>query len=284
MIVAAALAHCMGKQDSSTEESKSKPVVEYAAKEAGTAGGESVGQSVGSGSASDEVACDNIEVPKGNPDVPSQTLQREGYTTSYNTQTRMPNWVAWHLTADRLKGKASRKGVEFESDTDVPEPRADDGDYYNKGYDRGHMCPAADNKHSVTAMRQSFLFTNICPQESNLNRGDWNELEVACRNWAKQYGDIYIVCGPILYNQKHKTIGKHKVTVPEAFFKVVLRLGGQSKAIGFIYKNESGNHPKSYYVNTIDQVERITGIDFFCSLPDKIESSVEAEADIDDWQ
>lgn len=279
-----ALVHSIGKTGSRAEENKDKPGVEYSEKDAEKVVEKSAEQSAGSEEASEEVSCEGLEVPKGNPDVPSQTLQREGYTASYNKETRMLNWVAWHLTADRLKGKASRKGVEFESDTDVPAPRADDWDYYNKGYDRGHMCPAADNKFSVTAMRQSFLFTNICPQESNLNRGDWNELEVSCRNWAKRYGGLYIVCGPILYNQKHKTIGKHKITVPEAFFKVVLRLGDQPKAIGFIYKNEGGDHPKSYYVNTVDQVERITGIDFFCSLPDKTEAAVEAEADIDDWQ
>lgn len=229
------------------------------------------------------VSADGLEIPTGNPDVPSQILIREGYTVSYNKETKLPNWVAWHLTAERLKGKASRKSVEFEADPDVPSPKADDSDYYNSGYDRGHICPAADNKMSIDAMKQSFLFTNICPQAPNLNRGDWNEMEIACRNWAKEYGEIYIVSGPILYKGNHKTIGKHKVTVPEAFFKVVLRLGNDPKAIGFIYKNEDGNRPKGDYVNTVDQVERITGIDFFPLLPDDIEAKVEAETDINDW-
>lgn len=224
-----------------------------------------------------------LEVPKGNPNNPSQILVREGYTASYNKETRIPNWVAWHLTADRLTGSAKRKNADFMEDTSVPTPRADDYDYYNSGYDRGHLCPAADNKMSATAMEQSFLFTNICPQEPNLNRGDWNELEISCRKWAKKYGDIYIVSGPILYDGKHKTIGKHKITVPEAFFKVVLRYGDDAKAIGFIYKNEATNNPKNYYVNTVDQVERITGIDFFPLLPNDIEAKVEAEADINDW-
>ena len=145
------------------------------------------------------------------------------------------------------------------------------------------MCPAADNKWSKKAMEESFLFTNMCPQNGNLNRGDWNEMEMACRKWAKKYGDLYIVCGPILYKGKHKTIGNNKVVVPEAFFKVVLRTGDNPQAIGFIYKNTSGNRPKDSYVNTVDEVERITGIDFFPSLPDNVEKNVEATADIANW-
>ena len=168
--------------------------------------------------------------------VPEQMLRRTGYTASYNKTTKLPNWVAWHLTADRTTGPAKRSGVDFQADMDVPAPRAEDSDYYGSGYDRGHMCPAADNKYSEKAMEESFLFTNMCPQNGNLNRGDWNEMEQACRRWAKEYGGVYVVCGPILYKGKHKTIGKNKVVVPEAFFKVVLRTGENPKAIGFIYK------------------------------------------------
>ncbi len=215
--------------------------------------------------------------------VPEQMLRRTGYTASYNKATKLPNWVAWHLTADRTTGPAKRSGVDFQADMDVPAPRAEDSDYYGSGYDRGHMCPAADNKYSEKAMEESFLFTNMCPQNGNLNRGDWNEMEQACRRWAKEYGGVYVVCGPILYKGKHKTIGKNKVVVPEAFFKVVLRTGENPKAIGFIYKNAEGNRPKGDYVNTVDEVERITGIDFFPSLPDDVENKVEATADIADW-
>lgn len=218
--------------------------------------------------------------PKGTPE---QILKRTGYVASYNKTTLLPNWVAWHLTAERTEGSAKRSGVDFAEDTEVPEPRATDWDYYNSGYDRGHMCPAADNKWSKKAMRESFLFTNMCPQNGNLNRGDWNEMEMACRKWAKKYDDLYIVCGPILYKGKHKTIGKNKVVVPEAFFKVVLRTGDDPQAIGFIYKNTSGNRPKDSYVNTVDEVERITGIDFFPSLPDDVEKKVEAECDLGLW-
>ena len=228
-------------------------------------------------------ADDGLELPAPLKGGNEQILRRMGYTVSYNSETKLPNWVAWQLDGSRLKGAAKRKNFDFAEDEEVAEPRATKWDYYSSGYDRGHMCPAGDNKWSEKAMRESFLFTNICPQAPSLNRGDWNEMENACRQWAKEYGKIYVVCGPILYKGKHKTIGKNKVTVPEAFFKVVLRMGKSPEAIGFIYKNADGNRPKGDYVNTVDEVERITGIDFFPSLPDNIEKQVEATAHSERW-
>lgn len=213
-----------------------------------------------------------------------QILRRMAYTVSYNKEMKLPNWVAWQLTAEHAEGTASRSGMKFQEDEEVDEPRATDADYRGSGYDRGHMCPAGDMKWSYDALLQTFIFTNCCPQIHGLNAGDWNEMEGQCRRWAKEYGQLYIACGPIIYkSQRRKTIGRNKVVVPEAFFKVVLRLKPTPAAIGFIYKNEAGDRPKSAYVNTVDQVERITGYDFFASLPDDIEAKVETEASLEDW-
>ena len=225
-----------------------------------------------------------LEIPTSKANVPSLLLYREGYTTSYNVDTRTPNWVAWHLTANHTNGPAKRKGIIFQADEDIPAPRVDTYDYMRSGYDRGHMCPAGDNHWSQKAMEQSFLMTNICPQVPALNSGLWNTIEKQCRAWAQEYGDVYIVCGPIYFNQKHKTIGKNKIQVPEAFFKVVLRLKDEPKAIGFICRNASAKGRKKIdYVNSVDEVERITGMDFFSQLPDDIEQQIEGQADIKDW-
>lgn len=211
------------------------------------------------------------------------SLQRKGYYVSYNKNTLQPNWVAWRLTAEHCEGNAKRDGKEFTEDREVPSPRADTFDYIQSGYDRGHMCPAADNKWSHEAMEQSFLMTNICPQDPELNRGDWNEIEQQCRVWAKQYGKIYIVCGPIFLKVNHKRIGKHKIPVPDAFFKVVLRLTTEPRGIGFICRNTDGSHSKDFYVNSIEQVERVTGYTFFPDLDKETASEVKSKASLKDW-
>ena len=222
------------------------------------------------------------ELPAPLKDRPEQILQRKGYTTSYNRDTKNPNWVAWHLTREHTRGQNQRKQMMFTEDLDV-KPRATNNDYYNSRFDRGHMCPAGDNKWDKEAMAQSFLFTNICPQNHGLNKYEWNDLEIKCRDWAREYGAIDIVCGPIYDSQNLRTIGKNKVWVPVAFFKVVLCRKGGTKAIGFIYRNEGKRQTLQQAVRTVDEVEALTGIDFFPALDDATENRIEASAQLDDW-
>jgi len=225
------------------------------------------------------------EIPAASKHVPEQILKRMGYTVSYNSTTKNPNWVAWHLTKAHTYGNYKRNEEMFREDSTVSKPRATDWDYYNSRYDRGHMCPAGDNKWSASAIYQSFLFTNICPQNHGLNKYEWNDLEILCRDWARKYGAIDIVCGPIYYGKgEQKTIGRNKVWVPDAFFKVVLcRKGNNPKSIGFIYENKGVKQKMSEHIYTVDEVEKITGYDFFPQLDDKIENRIEAKANINDW-
>ena len=224
-----------------------------------------------------------IGMPAPLSGVSEQIVQKKFYIISYNKDTKLPNWVAWHLTADHTDGPTRRMSNFYEEES-VASPRATLDDYKGSGWSRGHMCPAGDNKWSETAMYESFSLANVCPQDASLNSGLWNSIEIDCRKWANRFGDVYIVCGPLLYNKEHETIGANKVVVPEAFFKVVLCLQGGPKAIGFVVKNNAGTKKKDQYVNTVDEVERITGYDFFPALPDDIENEVESHADIDDWR
>ncbi len=215
--------------------------------------------------------------------VSEQIIKKKAYIVSYNKNSKIPNWVAWHLTGEHSDGPVRRSNMFYE-DEEVPQLRATNEDYRGSGWSRGHMCPAGDNKWDVEAMHDSFSLINVCPQNANLNSGLWNSIEIDCRRWARQYGDIYIVCGPVFMNREHETIGENAVFVSEAFFKVVLCLNGTPKALGFIVRNTSGNRKRDLYYNTIDQVERITGMDFFPALPDSIENVVEAKVDLDQWR
>lgn len=212
----------------------------------------------------------------------SQILRRKAYTVSYNKETRCPNWVAWHLTAEHADGLLKRHNS-FREDEDVRRPRATLEDYKGSGWSRGHMCPAGDNKWDELAMEESFLLTNVCPQNQSLNSGVWNRIEMDCRQWARKYGEVFIVCGPVLLKREHETIGKNRVVVPEAFFKVVLCMKDKPKAIGFVIRNNEGKKKRDMFVNSVDEVERITGYDFFPALPDEVENVIEAKADIKEW-
>jgi len=217
--------------------------------------------------------------------IPARIIKRYCYTVSYNPQSRQPNWVMWQLTGEHVMRR--REGVwnEYREDVGLPrEMRATLEDYASSGYDRGHMCPAGDNKWDKQAMEQSFLFTNVCPQNHGLNKYEWNDLEMLCRDWAREYGAIDIVCGPVYKTSgEQKTIGRNKVWVPEAFFKVVLCRQGKVKAIGFVYRNEGKKQQMADAVCTVDEVEKMTGLDFFPELDDETENRIEAAATLTDW-
>lgn len=238
--------------------------------------------------------------------TPHQLLTRISYTTSYNKQTKCPNWVSWHLTAEHTDGVFPRRGVPYFEDGEAsgigkvsrstskgdyfvdmeaesPRQEFEDWDRMPAGMSHGHICPAGDNKWSKAAMNQSFLLTNMCPQDESLNGGGWKKLEEKCRDWAKMYGDIYIVAGPIFYNGVKRSFGKNKIGIPDAFFKVVLCVNGSPKAIGFIYQNNSSRQSMKERVHSVDEVEEIVGMDFFNNLPDSIEDKVEAMTNFSAW-
>lgn len=226
----------------------------------------------------------SLEIPVNPEGLSSTVRERASYTVSYNHDTRNPNWVAWVLTSTHTNGGVSRKSYDFRDDTDMPAPKGYKSDYYKSGYDRGHLCPAGDNKWSGAAMSDCFLMTNMCPQNASLNRGVWNNIEEQCRDWADRYGKLYIVSGPIYYSNEHRTIGGHGVAVPDAFFKVILCVEGTPKAIGFICGNHSQKgRKKTEFVESVDDVERATGYDFFSLLPDSVEDIVESTCSYSQW-
>ena len=218
--------------------------------------------------------------------IPSQIIKRTCYLVSYNRNTRQPNWVMWQLTGEHVMKRKKDVWNEYREDMDLPSNiRSTLGDYASSGYDKGHLCPGGDCNWDDEGRDETFLLSNMCPQNPNLNRGDWKEIEMACRKWAKQYGNIYIVCGPIfLKSQQHERIGPNQIPVPEAFFKVVLCSESPTpKGIGFICRNTDGNRKKDFYVNSIRQVERVTGYRFFPNLEDSIKSLVYDMDDINNW-
>lgn len=226
---------------------------------------------------------DNIEIPIVMDERSDRLITHKGYTVSYNYDWKIPNWVAYELTDIEVQGDVPRYD-KFKPDPMVPQNvSAHTNDYKHSGYDRGHMAPAADMKWDEQAMRESFYLSNICPQNPNLNGGVWKDLEEQVRDLASQKGSIFVICGPIVTDTS-TTLGENKVVVPQAFFKVLLQEeDGNIHTIGFVYENVSGRKPMSTYAMTVDEVEAITNIDFFPSLPNRVENKTESEVDFTKW-
>lgn len=226
----------------------------------------------------------NLEIPRLMASQPEQYIEHFAYTVSYNPEYNIPNWVAYCLEGNELDGNFSR------TDKFLPDPLVEGDpvvtqDYSGSGFDRGHMAPAADMRWSEQAMKESFYMTNMCPQNHSNNAGDWKDLEELVRDIARKYGSTYICAGPIVSDASN-TIGKtRKIVVPQAFFKVLLRqkADGTWTSIGFVMPNEAGNRPLMTYMLSVDDVEAISGIDFFPNLPDSIEETVESDFEVSDW-
>lgn len=204
------------------------------------------------------------------PDI----IEHVGYTLRYSEPYEQAAWVAYILTAGHLAGTARRSG-DFRPDPAVPTGSATPEDYRNSGYDRGHLAPAGDMKWSVRAMSESFLMSNMSPMVREFNRGVWERLESRVREWANENGEVYVVVGPVLADNL-PTIGKDRIAVPRAFYKVILDYRAPDyKGIGFIMPNAASSKPIDVYAVPIDSVERATGIDFFPALPDSLERAIE---------
>lgn len=225
-----------------------------------------------------------LETPRMEVPMKEQIIEHEGFRISYNSNRCIPNWVAYELKKSETYGDVERTDY-FDIDPTISGPQAKFGDYSHTGYDRGHMAPAGDMKWSKEAMDACFYLTNICPQNHALNKGDWNDLEIKCRQWARKYGKAWIVTGPIITSKTPKTIGSHHVVVPDAFFKAVLVPNGSGyEAIAFVMDNAPGDGDIMNDVVSIDDLENLTGIDFFYALPDEVENEVEDAYKLSVWR
>lgn len=225
----------------------------------------------------------NMELAKTAKGRKTQLIQHSGYITCYNAQWLIPNWVAYDLTKKEVHGTESRPNKGFEPDPLAEGKSAEHRDYSNSGFSRGHMAPAADMKWSEQAMMESFYLSNVCPQVAELNGGVWKRLEDRCRALAED-GTVYICCGPIV-ESKHKKIGNNGVAVPAKFFKVLcMQRKGKWQAIGFVMPNTKCKGSMFDYAQSVDEVEEMTGHDFFYNLPDNVEQSIESGWKMKDWQ
>ena len=221
----------------------------------------------------------NVRTPEG---LEEQLKDYEGFRVSFNSANHTPNWVAWELLGSETDGPNSRYN-KFWQDNDLkgcPTTK----DYSNSGYDRGHMCPAADQKWSEQAMIDCFSLANMVPQDNALNTGAWKTLENKERVWAKRDSALVIIAGPIYEAGDTKRIGSAGVRVPSAFFKILAAPWlDKPRGIAFVYPNMSAPGNMENYVMTIRDVEKLTGYDFLHELPDDIENSIETVSSFRDW-
>lgn len=215
----------------------------------------------------------------------------------YDESHEQAKWVAHIVTPDIIEGKITRSN-DFRVDPAVKTGTTDEIDFFAKtakpdgtffydgfGYDRGHLAPSADFRWSLTALSESYFYSNMSPQLPEFNRELWSDLEAKVRGYIFQNptSKLFVVTGPII-DAKPAVIERSpkKVAIPKAFFKVMADLE-KGRAIGFIVPHQNSETPLYTFALSIDEVEQQTGLDFFASLPDDLEGTLEAQKNLKDW-
>lgn len=222
----------------------------------------------------------SVELPALKPG--QKVINKSGYSLVYSEAHEQALWVAYELTASETQSAYARTD-RFLSDPEVATGSARPTDYKGTGYDRGHLAPAGDLGWSAQSMTESFYMSNMSPQTPGFNRGIWKRLEELVRTWAVEYGAVCVVTAGILTNDL-PSIGSTGVSVPSYYYKVILdHTGPDYKAIGFILPNASSKASLQAYAVSVDEVERVTGINFFSALDDTMEESLEARFSTAQW-
>ena len=212
----------------------------------------------------------------------NQIIHHQNYSLSYSEPHEQAEWVAYELKASHISS-TNHKRPYFEIDEAVKTGAAHWRNYKNSGYDKGHLCPAGDRRFTKEAHDETFLTSNISPQEHEFNSGVWNRLEQKVRYWAKKNDGIFIVTGGVLKDNL-KTIGEGKVAVPNQFYKIILdNTNGKIKVLAFLVNHQDSDLPLYKFVVSVDEVEALTGIDFFPELEDTIENKLEASSSYKSW-
>lgn len=211
-----------------------------------------------------------------------QIIHHKNYSLSYNETHEQAEWVAYELKKSHLSSTNFKRPY-FEIDKAVKTGAAHWRNYKQSGYDRGHLCPAGDRRFSKEAHDETFLTSNISPQEHQFNAGIWNTLEQKVRYWVKKYDGVFVITGGVLKGNM-KTIGDEYVSVPNQFYKVLIdNNSGPIKMIAFLMPHKDSNQPLYTFVVSVDEIEELTGIDFFSELDDAIENKLEASSSYKAW-
>jgi endonuclease G len=224
-------------------------------------------------------------------------MEKPQYALSYHRDNGRANWVSWHLDSTWM-GSAPRQD-DFRSDTTLPTGwyRVLGTDYSGSGFDRGHYCPSADRTSTVANNSATFLMTNMMPQSPDNNQGPWADLEEYSRTLVNAGNELHIIMGGAGQGGTGSnggvtmTIANGHVQVPAQTWKVILvqlqgtndvgRVTTSTRVIAVIMPNTQGirsNNWQQYRVS-VDQVEQLTGYDFFSNVPSSIQSVIESVVD-----
>jgi endonuclease G, mitochondrial len=217
------------------------------------------------------------------PESKGEIVIHTYYSLSYIEKYEQPEWVCYPLSKQILMRPNFPRSDWFNEDPKVSTGSAKHFQYKGSGYTRGHLAPAADMSFDKQAMEECFYMSNMSPQLRGVNNGIWRELEEQTRDWTYQNKEVYIVSGPH-FNSNVKYFKKHKIAIPDGFFKVILDLEGpEKKGLAFYIPHEVSDRPLQDYAMSIDELEKLLNINLFAGLNQGMIELIESKIEIAKW-
>ena len=198
------------------------------------------------------------------------------YSVSFCEDYSSSEWAIYFLTNERQLGLVPRSS-DFRQDPQLKGRDASVTAFIGSGYDRGHLVPAGDMSFNERAMSESYYMTNMSAQTASLNRGGWKELETKIREWSYEIGSVVIITGLIKTNIN--TYGSYNLPIPEYYYKVFIDVVNKS-SLALIIPNKKIKKNLMEYAVSIEELESVTGLDFFYKLPDEIELMFEIDTGV----
>lgn len=197
------------------------------------------------------------------------------YDLCYSQEHRQALWTFHFLSADYIKGRQKRTN-NFKADYQHIEDPVGHRDYKGSGFDRGHLVPAGDMKLNRESMSETFYMTNMSPQRSGFNSGVWRALEEGMRKEVLKHGSAYIITAPVLLNEQNYRRIRSGVSIPDYYYKIAF-FPDKGFMLAFLIPNQSQRGKKFWEFRvSVNEIENLTGFDFFPSLPDDYEEELES--------
>lgn len=218
----------------------------------------------------------------------NRTLRNHGFLVGYSDIRGNPLWVSYRLTQPPATAPRLRRPSRFHSDWRNLS-LIDHDDYRDSGYDRGHMAPnhAISVLYGRQAQMDTFLMTNVVPQKPALNQRLWERLEEAeLDHFTRRLGTVWVLSGPVFDKRIERLRSAWLVEIPDAFYKIYAapQIGAPPRMLAFVVPQQvRGDEPLEGFLSSVDQVEQLTGLDFFPQLPESIAQPLESGTDAAPW-
>ncbi len=219
-------------------------------------------------------------------------LEHTAYFFEYSEAHEQSKWVA-HMLTPEVEELGAVRTNDFRVDSLVTTGTAEQKDYFNYyptrkkdeqyegfGYDRGHLAPSADFRWYGEALSESYYYSNMSPQHPDLNREKWAELESMLRSYViRNNVPLAIITAPVLTDDLPKIKqSPNGLSIPQFYLKIAYDHTNK-RAIGFLMANKELTRPLDMYTISIDDLEKLTGYNYFPNIDQTLESTY----DVKEW-